>query len=442
MSIFLRSRLYRLKSAVACGITIFALFPVIHSQEAATSPQASVSVNLVQRITFDRKDVSRIISRTRDPRDNGFRGSLSITPDHRFFVGVLDRSNVFLYDLERDSSKTVKIEHRVSYIFFSSSSRSAIIAEGTKGNGLTVLDLESGKVIAAISSQENIGWVTISPDGERFAVSGHKDAKVFSTANGKLLATVQDCRLDGLGAFKFSPDSRSLLIYCESLKEKPLKLIDIASGQEVFSQDSVSPRLYTNAEFSPDGNTVVTTFGFSGITLLESKTGKVIRQFPAGLGAVMWFSFSYDGNIFASTGHEHTVRTWELRTGKLDREFRYELFMPMKSMVFARFSPDGKLLVCVDDRSRLVAFDRMTGATRFTFNEAATKRWMGSTPVFSPNGAKLFVNTQDNLSVLDPKDGSVLGEVPIPSVGSYQISEDGDKVFVADENGISIWKVE
>ena len=102
-----------------------------------------------------------------------------------------------------------------------------------------------------------------------------------------------------------------------------------------------------DAEFSPDGELVVTAGGGGEARLFRAATGLRVRTLQHGAAPLAAAHFSPDGSLIVTAGKDGIARIWAARTGERLHDLRHD--GPVTS---ATFSHDGKLLATTSaDRS-------------------------------------------------------------------------------------------
>ena len=96
-------------------------------------------------------------------------------------------------------------------------------------------------------------------------------------------------------------------------------------------------------EFSPDGKLLATGGNDHTVKLWEVESGRELKTFAGHLEQVSSISFSPDGVTIGSTGYDGTVKLWDITTGKLlaTTPLPEDKGDAMDSVVF---SPDGTLV--------------------------------------------------------------------------------------------------
>ena len=109
------------------------------------------------------------------------------------------------------------------------------------------------------------------------------------------------------------------------------------------------------AEFSPDGQFIISGGSDGDVRIWEAATGREIRVLERPQRPCIWFSapFSRDGSRIVTGSADRTVRVWD--TQKTGKELAI-LRGHEKSEHSAAFSPDGTRLVTRLSTTRLCDF--------------------------------------------------------------------------------------
>lgn len=132
--------------------------------------------------------------------------------------------------------------------------------------------------------------------------------------------------------------------------------------------------------FSPDSKTLASTGHDKTIRLWDLSTGKVRSVLRGHQAAVRVLCFSPDGKTLASGGPDDAVRLWDVAEGKQQGELTGK---KTYTRVLA-FSPDGNTLAW-DDRTSIQLYDVRGGKETTLLSTAGVVREI----VFSPNAQTL-----------------------------------------------------
>src|SRR5262249_4845102 len=153
----------------------------------------------------------------------------------------------------------------------------------------------------------------------------------------------------------FSPDGKLLAERCNEFQRgATTRLWDVASGKELhqlgelsdgqgrvvpLNQDTVSRPGAATIAFSPDGRLLAEGTPQHTVRFWDVATGKEISPGHGHQGGVSALSVSPDARVLATHGADNTVRRWDMQTGKELNQFT--LPAGARNIVFLA---DGKLL--------------------------------------------------------------------------------------------------
>jgi WD40 repeat protein len=99
--------------------------------------------------------------------------------------------------------------------------------------------------------------------------------------------------------------------------------------------------MVTSAQFSPDGQRIVTASGDKTARIWEAQTGKLLLTLQGHTDVVYSAQFSPDGQRVVTASGDKTARVWEAQTGKL----LFTLQGHTDVVYGAQFSLDGQRIV-------------------------------------------------------------------------------------------------
>jgi RNA polymerase sigma factor (sigma-70 family) len=235
--------------------------------------------------------------------------------------------------------------------------------------------------------------VAFAPNGKLFATAGlDGTVKLWETATARLKATLPG---DDRGVFSvtFSPDGKTLA----SGHSGMVKLWDVATEKE--RKTWKIEQFIIALAFSPDGKSLAAGYGSGNLNLWDVATGKerIALQggWPRSTGGggpgllAMSVAFSPDGKLLAAGRYDHTVKLWDVATGKEKSSFNGHTG-PVFSV---SFSPDGKTLASGSGDGTVRLWDVATGKEKATLLKDA--HWLLCV-AFSPDGRTLAAGILPN----------------------------------------------
>jgi WD40 repeat protein len=221
-----------------------------------------------------------------------------------------------------------------------------------------------------------------------------------------------------VGTLAVLPDSKQVLVASSTSAQlwrwgakKPTWSIKVARDAA-----GLAPR------FSPDGKLIALAQSDHRIRLIDAGNGKTLRYLEGHPLPVRGLAFSGDGKLLVSCGthgkflnaaDDHTIRLWNVRTGKAIRIFRREHEDTVCSVVF---TPDGKQVFSGSADDTLRTWDVSTGKQ--------LKKW---------------ANTYGTSGLTFSPDGKHWGAFRLGTVyfDGYPSGNGGRKAFAYDLPGIS-----
>ena len=237
---------------------------------------------------------------------------------------------------------------------------------------------------------------------------------------------------DWVNSAQFSPDGQRVVT---ASRDKTARLWDAVTGKPI-GEPMKHDNWVNSAQFSPDVQRVVTTSWDKTARLWDAVTGKPIGEPMKHEEWVNSAQFSPDGQRVVTASRDNTSRLWDANSGKAIGE-------PMKhhsTVNSAQFSPDGQRVVTasVDETARW--WDANTGKP---IGEPMKHEDMIYSAQFSPDGQQVVTASVDKTARLwDAATGKPIGE-PMKHdepVSSAQFSPDGRHVVTASgDNTARVW---
>jgi len=159
--------------------------------------------------------------------------------------------------------------------------------------------------------------------------------------------------------------------------------------------------------------------------LVESHVRKLLRGHT---NSVYEAEFSRDGNIVVTTSEDGTARVWDVSTGNQIKELKTEDVSKPNPLRVAEFSKDGKFLVAVGGGIARV-WNALSWEPLYTVQ--VSDRQVNSL-TFTPDGKHFATGSGPKLRLWDIVDGRLFDEIPLPGqVDKATFSSDGKLVLVA-----------
>jgi WD40 repeat protein len=366
--------------------------------------------------------------------------SLAVSPNGQLLAAGTD-DHLRIWDLPSRSLLRTLSLHQISAVFCADG-RELVVS--TPSN-VRVIDLGSGTE-TTLPNQDG-GALALSKDGALLAVSGREGTHVWATKDWtsqlelfgafaptafspdkQMLASatrdgiaVWDLKRvqprlvlensrnlfpsrgwDSLGkALSFSADGRHLIAPCNRPSESgsfQLDMWDVQSGQQsgVMPQDPQRTEhtgTIAGLAISPDGNTLATASMDHSIRLWDLQSGREPTVLHGHLTEVWSVAFSPDGRTLISGAKDGSINLWSipvtLRPDVLEGPYTAEAF-----------SADGKRLAVLDQQRGPLVF--VNSATRQPESELALDRWPSRGP------GRLALSSDQNVLAEALGDGTVI----------------------------------
>ncbi len=279
----------------------------------------------------------------------------------------------------------------------------------------------------------NLVWGQTKPAGEPAPTTAPEPFTVVIKPIQVFERKGQSCFID------FSPDGKLLAIG----GDRRVRLWDIATGKqtaEYIIEDN--GRFTFHTLFSPDGKTFACTAGVGRVvSLLDTASGKLLRQLGSHPDSVRDIRFAPDGKSVVTVCNDGVLRIWDVGTGD---EIKKSPFGKLEGEISsAAFSPDGKR-IAIGINDSLCVLDTASGKEVCHFPRCKDPSASERGPVFSPDGRYLAVaSTDDNeIRVWDVLEEKLAAEfqwksAPKPPVGKgpKRAGEDGANALAFSQDG-------
>lgn len=258
--------------------------------------------------------------------------------------------------------------------------------------------------------------------GDPFGNSNFSNAQVWDFSTGQ--PTGSGKPISGMGEISLSPHGRRILAHVEDANGYIERIYDAAASKAPtqFAHGGIS-----GSAFSPQGTNVVTEFDNSA-QVWDTASGKLVGKELKHEGLVNDAEFSQDGERVVTASDDGTAAVWDASTGTM-------IGQPMRhggKVIRAKFSPDQKgKYVVTETQNHLaqvweVATSKRIGATIHVGD-------FGSDIVdldFSPDGRMILTHTADHAQVWDTMTGKPIGAQigPAEKIKSITFTPDGREV--------------
>lgn len=219
--------------------------------------------------------------------------SVAFSPDGKTLaIGGQNGGNVILYDVV--------------------AGRRAAVLEGQQGDDVvfSVAYSPDGGLLA--SASQDIDTTSTSPDGTDLEGNAATVTLWDMTVRGKP-AVVRQVRkiVITVWAVAFSPDGKTLAAATDRVKDKVVRLWDVATGQERAPLRGHTDIIHSLA-YSPDGTMLATASMDKTVKLWDTTSGEELATLQGHTNAVKCVAFSPDGRMLASGSWDSTVKVWDV----------------------------------------------------------------------------------------------------------------------------------
>jgi WD40 repeat protein/serine/threonine protein kinase/gas vesicle protein len=312
--------------------------------------------------------------------------------------------------------------------------------------GVTVWDMETGKLLVSLKHSGPVRALAFNADGTRLACGGDiankhdkpADLKVWDLETGKVIFELEG-HVPGVAGVCYSPDGKRISSLAGNLygKSAELKVWDAQTGKEVLNLQgpAVAGRLGTGdvggLAYSPDGKRIAAGMA-QLLNVWDAETGKVVLSFRAHQYVVTSLAYSPDGKRIATTSPESNMKLWDAETGK-------ELLgIPNDGGEGIAFSPDGKRIASRNGQLVKV-WDALTGKEVRSIKTGASAGL-----AFILDGKRLAIAAGGTVGTweIDKRQGDLTFEAGKAGLSSMALSPDGQRIATASallDPTVKIW---
>jgi WD40 repeat protein len=359
----------------------------------------------------------------------GWLRSAAFSPEGARVVTASEDNTARVWDAT--TGRTIAVlkghEHWVTSAAFSP--EGARVVTASEDNTARVWDATTGRTIAVLKGENGLDGAWFSPDGARVVTTSESGtAGVWDAATGQSILVFG---IEGAGG-ALSLDGKRLVAF----SGETARVWDTAGGRLIATLNGHKAKI-NGAAFSPDGARVVTASDDQTARLWDAATGERIAVFKGHDDAVHSAAFSPDGARVVTASEDHTARVWDAATVQLITA----LDGHTGSINSAAFSPSGARAVTASDDKTARIWDTTTGQTTAILKGHEGMVWSAA---FSPDGKRIVTASDDHTArVWDAMTGRQIAVLKghEGAVRTATFSSDGTRVVtVSDDKTARIWE--
>ncbi len=357
--------------------------------------------------------------------------SARFSVDGRWVVTASADGTAQVWDASSGQARNSPLKHddRVNAAHFSPDGRWVVTA--SKDRTARVWDARTGEPLSPLLRHDDQVWFAqFSPDSQRvITCSVDKTARVWDARTGQALTPPLKHDRPVYSA-EFTPDGQRIV----TASLDGTARIWAAHTGGPLAQPLQNSR---SARFDADGQRVVTASSDGSVRIWDARTGQPLTEpFDLG-GASEWAEFSPDGQRVVTRAGA-TARVLDARTGQLLAELRKHTV----ALQVARFSPEGLRVVTASwDRTARV-WDAYTGKT---LGEAFRHEDMVGSAEFSPDGGRMITASGDKTARIwdvGPGQSLAVSFKHDSGLASMHFSPDGQRIVTASKDSTArVWDV-
>jgi WD40 repeat protein len=354
---------------------------------------------------------------------------------------------------ELESEKTIKRFNvqglEISSISFSLDQK--YVAAGSYGGSIRMWNVEREEEIWTNNPhQRSIKSVIASPKGNFIAIGSGEynlDKKngvidLIEISTGKLNKRIN---INGKipVSIAFSPDERYIANIVEG--EEVVEIRDIKTGN-LFRRITSSRPL--SICFSHNGKILAQGSKDHTIKLWDVSSGKLSKKLSGHTSGITSLSFSSDGRYLASGSDDNYFKLWQVNTGKI----LWSVFSPGFFDNIVAFSPDDKYVALaskpsgiIGEENLIILVESSTGKIIRSFNE----HYYGVNSIsFSSDGSLIASGNDDKtIKISDVSTGEIIKileghQLPVISVNFLPIPNRKYLVSSSEDGTVRLWNVE
>ncbi|MHC5012427.1 MAG: HEAT repeat domain-containing protein, partial [Planctomycetota bacterium] len=299
-----------------------------------------------------------------------------------------------------------------------------------------IWDATTGEVVARLGGHfgyvNGIAW---SPDGTRLAGRGVGGrVGIWDALSGELLGTLQG-HDDTVVDVAFDPTGNRVATASRD-----------GTARTWNVEHATPPRTLVSAPdgpaaailFSPDGSRLATIDEDHAVSLVDPKTGRLLRRLVGHEEPIQAAAWSPDGRHLATGGGDFMreddtrVRVWNVETGTLEKILEAH----PKEVTSIAYAPDGTLLLTVDDEGLGVLWETQTWEPRIRLSLGHDEK----VAFFSPDGSRVVIGGSFEPTLYDTESGQAVIRLKQDAVIYATLDREGERLLTADHDDVGrLW---
>jgi RNA polymerase sigma factor (sigma-70 family) len=329
-------------------------------------------------------------------------GAFVFSPDGRYFA--IGRRDLSLVDVQTGKVvRTFRTDTSIRQISFSPDGKRILVCNG--GNTAeSIWDVESGNKLQLIERSGGVlvrdGKAVIQVDWQGFDRS---DLRLLDSGDGKKIAEYRFNR--HVDKWAASPGGELVAICVDSTNR--IYLVDVGKRDEVdLGEFTTSTGPIKGFVFSPDNRFLVVAGG-KGVAVVDAKACKVVQSWPRRSDSPP--VISPGGKRIAWSGYDNDLGIAYAWAVDVDGAKPWRVGAPTNNFTAPAFSHDGKMLAVLDDGEAIQFRDVVTG--KEIRPQAAHGGRVGGV-MFSPDDKYLISRDKNRILVWDKRTTRLIRRFP------------------------------